>query len=112
MRTNRLHYLHQMPDKKFNFKSILLTFIAAIFLSACGIKGDLYQTPEQAVIPQDKVVEQNDTSEKIHIKKSVKPQDLTVITVDESEQQQAVLQSTEQTTSLVKQPTDQVKEQQ
>ena len=101
MRTNRLHYLHQIPDKKINFKLILLTFIVTIFLSACGIKGDLYKTPEQAVTSQNNVVEQNDASQKVSIKKSVEPQNLTVITADESKQKQAVLQ-----------PTDQVKEQQ
>ena len=102
MRTNRLHYLHQMPDKKLNFKSILLTFIAAIYLSACGIKGDLYQTPEQGVIPQSTVVEPSDESKKPAVN-----------TLDDSVQQQAVQQPTEQnTTPLVKQPTDQVKEQQ
>ncbi|PKG84906.1 hypothetical protein CXF85_04655 [Colwellia sp. 75C3] len=113
MRTNRLHYLHQMPDRKLNFKSILLAFITAILLSACGIKGDLYQTPEQAVTPQDKVVEQGDAAQKTTINKSVEPQDSAVIPVDDSEQQQAIQQPTEQApTPLVKQPTDQVKEQQ
>ena len=49
MRTNRLHYLHQKLQQKLKLKSILLAFVAATFLSACGIKGKLYQTPEQAV---------------------------------------------------------------
>ncbi|PKI16341.1 LPS translocon maturation chaperone LptM [Colwellia sp. 12G3] len=109
MRTNRLHYLH----KKFNFKSILLTFVAVIFLSACGIKGDLYQTPEEAVTAKDKVVEQADESEKASVKESVESQESAMITIDESEKQQTVQQSTEQTTTpSVKQPTGQVKEQQ
>jgi predicted small lipoprotein YifL len=102
MRTNRLHYLHQMPDKKLNFKSILLAFIAAIFLSACGIKGDLYQTSEQAVTPQDKAVAQRDEGQKAGINKRVESQESAVITLDESQT----------TTPFVKQPTDQVKEQQ
>lgn len=111
MRTNRLHYLHQMPDKKLNLKSILLVFIAVIFLSACGIKGDLYQTPEQAVTSQDKAVAQGDADQKTN--KSLEPQDPAMIMLDDSEQQQVLKKSTEQTTTpLVKQPTDQVKEQQ
>ena len=83
MRTNRLHYLHQKPRQKLKFKSILLTFVAVIFLSACGIKGDLYQTPEQAVT-----------------------------TLDESQKQQAIQQPIEQKEQATGQSTEQVKEQQ
>ena len=28
-------------------------FVASLFLSACGIKGDLYQTPEQPVTEKE-----------------------------------------------------------
>jgi predicted small lipoprotein YifL len=109
MCTNTLSYL----QRKLNFKFILLAFIATTFLSACGIKGDLYQTPEQAVMSQDKTVAQSDADQKTNIKKSVEPQEPAVITLDDSKQQQAVQQSAEQTTTpLVNMPTDQVKEQQ
>lgn len=43
MRTITLSLLHN----KFNVKTLLLSFLTAVFLSACGIKGDLYETPEQ-----------------------------------------------------------------
>jgi len=32
---------------KLNIKALLFAFAAVVFLPACGIKGDLYQTPEQ-----------------------------------------------------------------
>ncbi len=113
MRTNRHHYLQQKPPQKLNFISFLLTFVAVIFLSACGIKGDLYQTPEQALIPKDKVVEQRDDSQEKSTSKSVESSGQVVTTLDESQKQQAVKLSTEQTTTpSVKQPTEQVKEQQ
>jgi hypothetical protein len=51
MCTKRLHYL--LP--KLKLKTLLLTFVASLFLSACGIKGDLYQTPEQPVIEKEAV---------------------------------------------------------
>jgi predicted small lipoprotein YifL len=68
MRTNRLHYL--LP--KLPFKSLVLALTASVFLSACGIKGDLYQTPEQAV------VESEDADE------SAKPSELKANTPDDS----------------------------
>ncbi len=49
MRTIRLRYLQKKLSQKLKFKAILLTFVASLFLSACGIKGDLYQTPKQPV---------------------------------------------------------------
>ncbi|MEW6995417.1 hypothetical protein AADZ84_14245 [Colwelliaceae bacterium MEBiC 14330] len=33
--------------KRLPLKALLLTFTSTIFLSACGIKGELYQTPVQ-----------------------------------------------------------------
>ena len=49
MYTNTFNYL----QTKLNIKSILLAFISAILLSACGVKGDLYQTPERATAPSE-----------------------------------------------------------
>ncbi|WP_082606383.1 MULTISPECIES: LPS translocon maturation chaperone LptM [Colwellia] len=90
MSTNRQRYLH----RNLNIKKILLTFLAAVFLSACGIKGDLYQTPEQAVTEP---AEQNQAQ--------------TVTRLDESKKQQAVQQPIESAViPSVKQSTDQVKE--
>jgi predicted small lipoprotein YifL len=97
MCTNTLSYL----QRKLKFKSILLTFVATIFLSACGIKGDLYQTPEQAVTPKDKVVAQRDEGQKAGINKSV-----------ESQEQTSQPPTEQATIPLVKQPIAQVKEQQ
>jgi len=59
MCTKRLRNQYQ----EFKFKSISMAFITAIFLSACGIKGDLYQTPEKPIAEQDK------EAEKIEVKK-------------------------------------------
>ncbi len=108
MRTNRLCYLHQ----KLNIKSILLTFVVVTFLSACGIKGDLYQTPEQAVTPKAETVAQSDKSHKKNTSKSVASQEQLVTTLDESQKQQVVQQPTEQIEQATDQSTDQVKEQQ
>jgi len=106
MRTNRLHNLHQKLDQKLQLKSILLTFISVTFLSACGIKGDLYQTPEQAVTPKGETVAQNAESLEKNISEKVESQPVTVL--DESQKKQAVQPPIEQ----IKQSTDQVKEQQ
>lgn len=110
MRTNRLHNLHQKLDQKLQLKSILLTFITVTFLSACGIKGNLYQTPEQAVPPKDEVVAQDDESQVKNVNEEVGSQPVT--TLDESQKKQAVQQSVEQTQQATSQSTDQVKEQQ
>jgi predicted small lipoprotein YifL len=110
MRTNRLHNLHQKLDQKLQLKSILLTFITVTFLSACGIKGNLYQTPEQAVPPKDEVVVQDDESQVKNVNEEVGSQPVT--TLDESQKKQAVQQSVEQTQQATSQSTDQVKEQQ
>lgn len=106
MRTNRLHYLHQNLHQKVKIKSFLLTFISVIFLSACGIKGDLYQTPEQAVVAKDTVAEQGVVNQEKNTSKRVEPQGKSVLTLDESQKKQAV-QQTEQATD---QSTVQVKE--
>ena len=83
MRTNRLSYLQQKLHRTLHIKSILLAILAAILFSACGIKGDLYQTPEQEVTEQsseqDKVTKQRDESYE-------KP----VTTLDEAEKNPAV----------------------
>ncbi len=55
MRTIRLRYLQKQLPQKLKFKTLLLTFVASLFLSACGIKGDLYQTPEQPVTETETV---------------------------------------------------------
>ena len=110
MRTNRLHNLHQKLDQKLQLKSILLTFITVTFLSACGIKVNLYQTPEQAVPPKDEVVVQDDESQVKNVNEEVGSQPVT--TLDESQKKQAVQQSVEQTQQATSQSTDQVKEQQ
>ncbi len=111
MRTNRLHNLDQKPNIKSRFTSFSLAFLTAISLSACGIKGDLYQTPAKAVIPKDNVVEQSGEGQNTRINKSVEQQETVVTTLDDSQNQQAV-QPSQTTTPIVKQPTDQVKEQQ
>ena len=109
MRTNRLHYLHQKLSQKLKLKSILPTFVVVTFLSACGIKGDLYQTAKQTVTPKGDMVAQSDESQENTIGNSVASEDQSVTTLDESQKQQAVQQPIEQTTD---QSTDQVKEQQ
>ena len=111
MRITRLRYLQQKSHLELNFKAILLTFITAIFLSACGIKSDLYETPEQAVVEKDTVVEQSKESRGKSASTSVARQENSVIKGDESKKQQVVQQPIEQTaTPSVKQSTDQVKE--
>lgn len=42
MYTNIQNYLQRKPS----ILSLLLAFVAVISLSACGVRGDLYQTPE------------------------------------------------------------------
>ncbi len=108
MRTNRLHYLHQKLQQKLKLKSILLAFVAATFLSACGIKGKLYQTPEQAVTPNAEAVTKSDESKE----QSVSVESQSVTTLDEAQKNQAVQQPIEQTEQAVGQSTVQVKEQQ
>jgi len=63
MRIKRLRYLDKKSHQEFKFKSILLAFFTAIILSACGIKGDLYETPEQPATEQNKVSEQGDVGQ-------------------------------------------------
>lgn len=104
MRTNRLRYLQQKLHRTLHIKSILLAILGAILLSACGIKGDLYQTPEQVVTEQsneqDKVTKQRDESQEKPAK-----------TLDEAETNSAVQQPIAQATiPAVKQSTEQIKE--
>jgi len=47
MRIIRLRYLQKQSHQKLQFRTLLLTLVASLFISACGIKGDLYQTPER-----------------------------------------------------------------
>ena len=102
MRTNRPHNLYQKLDQKLQLKSILQAFVAVTFLSACGIKGDLYQTPEQAVTPKGDTVVQDPEIEEQNISEKVESQPVTML--DTSQKKQAVEQT--------EQSTDQVKEQQ
>ena len=104
MRTNRLRYLQQKLQRTLHIKSILLAILAAILFSACGIKGDLYQTPEQEVTEQstkqDQLTKQRDEG-----------QEQPVITLDEVEKNSAVQQPIAQATiPTVKQSTEQIKE--
>ncbi len=50
MSSIRLHYLAKDFLQTLTLKALLLTLSGTIFLSGCGIKGDLYQTPEQPVV--------------------------------------------------------------
>ncbi len=44
----------------------VVAVLAAIFLSACGIKGDLYQTPEAEAVEQNSQKQQpNNTSDPV-----------------------------------------------
>ncbi|HBY84836.1 MAG TPA: hypothetical protein DEO86_03090 [Colwellia sp.] len=107
MRTIRLHYLHQKLDQKLKLKSILLALVAATSLSACGIKGKLYQTPEQAVTPNVEAAAQGDDSKEQSVSENVESQSVTML--EEAQKKQVVQSPIEQT---VGQSTDQVKEQQ
>ena len=75
MCTNTLSYLHF----KLQFKSILLAVAAVFFMTACGIKGDLYQTPKQADTAEATETTQDD--------KSISEQ-VTIPLIDEGKEQQ------------------------
>lgn len=108
MRTNRLRYLQQKLHRNLNIKSILLAIIAAILFSACGIKGDLYHTPEQAVTEQGN--EQSNEKGQV-VEASNKSQEKSVTTLDEADKNPAVQQPIEQAIiSAVKQSIEQIKE--
>ena len=126
MHTNRPHYL----PRNLNIKSILLATIAAFLVSACGIKGSLYQTPEQTPAEQstEKIHEQSSekdtqpankldhSDEDQAINKSMAPQQEPLETLDESQKTQLDQQNTEQATKprvkpSANQPIAQVKEQ-
>jgi len=68
MYTKRLHYL--LP--KLPLKTLIMTLVVSTFLSACGIKGDLYQTPEAPVSEKEVVTSEanktpQNTTEKIEL---------------------------------------------
>jgi len=71
MRIIRLRYLQTKLPHKFNFKALLLAFVASLFLSACGIKGDLYQTPEQPVTETETVEVDDNKAQTEEINKSL-----------------------------------------
>ena len=110
MRTKRLRYLQQKLHQELQFKAILLIFIAVTFLSACGIKGDLYETPEQPAAEQNKVTEQGEVSQESGLSNTVEPMKKSEKTLDESEKQQvtqqpigqAVISSDKQSTAPIK----------
>lgn len=92
MRTIRLRYSQQKLHPKLKLKTLLLTFIATIFLTGCGIKGDLYQTPEQANSEKEQTeVDANKAQENSNNRL-------------ESEKQPAIEQPTEQVTEQSLEP--------
>ena len=101
MRTNRVHYLYQKLSKKLdhklNGKAFLLIFISVMFLSACGIKGNLYQTPAQTVNPKDKAPLQVEQGQQQNSDTRVTPQEKAIVTLAPSQKQHAVSQPTELT---------------
>jgi len=106
MRTKRLRYLQKKAHQEMKYKSILLIFIAVTFLSACGIKGDLYETPEQQAVEQNKVTGQGEVSQEIGLSNTVEPMKKSEKTLDDSEKQQpigqAVISSDKQSTAPIK----------
>lgn len=114
MRSNRDHYLYQKLSKKLdhklNVKSFLLIFISIMFLSACGIKGNLYQTPAQVVNPKDKAPSQVEQGQQKNIDTSEATQEKAIETLAPSQYQRAVSQPTELTTQATSQSTAQVNE--
>ena len=83
MRTKRLRDLHKKPHQELKFKSTLLALFSAILLSACGIKGDLYETPEQPATEQNKVTEQGEVSQDKGISHTADPNKKAEKTLDE-----------------------------
>ncbi|MCJ8296906.1 MAG: lipoprotein [Colwellia sp.] len=108
MHTNRLHYFL----RNLNIKSILLAIIAIFLVSACGIKGDLYQTPEQVITEQSTEQGHEQSNEKYKIiEPSNKSQEPSVTTLDEADKKPAVQQELEQADiPAAKQSTEQIKE--
>jgi predicted small lipoprotein YifL len=106
MRTKRLRYLQQKLHQELPFKSILLIFIAVTFLSACGIKGDLYETPEQPAAEQNKVTERGEVSQESGLSNAVELMKKSEDILDDSEKQQATQQpitpSDKQSTAPIK----------
>ena len=63
--------LHKLP-----IKTLLLTLFSVIFLSACGVKGALYQTSDQPEVEGDTVesaVKSNSSTSQQSMKKTVEP---------------------------------------
>jgi cytoskeletal protein RodZ len=111
MRTKILRYLHKKSHQELKFKSILLAFFTAIFLSACGIKGDLYETPEQPATEQNKVSEPDEISQVNDISDSAESKKKVEKTLDESDKQTTAQQPIEPaTTPSDKQSTAPIKE--
>lgn len=110
MCTNRLHNLQQKLEQKLPLKSILLACVAITFLSACGIKGDLYQTPEQAVSQKNELATQDVEKQNESMAVGVESQPVTML--NESPKKQAAQQSVEQTEQATSQSTVQDKESQ
>ncbi|WP_157443197.1 lipoprotein [Colwellia piezophila] len=111
MRIKRLRYRQKKFHQESKFKSILLTFFAAIFISACGIKGDLYETPEQASSEQNTMTEQGAVSQKNGVSQPADSQKKSVTMLEKSEQPQAAQQPIEQAINPSdKQSTDPIKE--
>jgi predicted small lipoprotein YifL len=96
MRTIRLQYLQKKLHQKSTFKPLLLTFIATLFLSACGIKGDLYQTPAQPVTEKETTEIDVDKAQD-DSQKSLKPEKEPIV-------QQPIKQVSEQQTDLELKP--------
>ena len=112
MRTNRLRYLQQKLHRTLHIKSILLAMLAAILFSACGIKGGLYQTPEQVITEQstEQDDEQSNQQDKV-TKQRDESHEQPATTLDEAEINPAVQQPIEQATiPAAKQSTEQIKE--
>jgi hypothetical protein len=111
MRIKRLGYLHKKLLLEFKFKSILLGFFTAIFLSACGIKGDLYETPKQPAIEKNIVSEQSEVSQENGLSDSADSKKKVERILDESEKQQTTQEPIEQVvTPSGKQSTAPIKE--
>lgn len=113
MRTNRLHYLYQKHakkrDHKLSSKSLSLIFISAMLLSACGIKGDLYQTP----VVSSKDITSSKAEQEGREKNSatiVSPQEKPTKTLASPPKQSTILQSIKQSNHSASKVTAQVNE--
>ncbi|TYK65010.1 LPS translocon maturation chaperone LptM [Colwellia echini] len=66
MCSNTSRYLHF----KLSLKSLLLAFSATLFLTACGIKGPLYQTPPEPVSSDATAAENSSESKELNEEKN------------------------------------------